>query len=281
MPENIIIPNEKKLEELKKAIAQEGAGSLHVLADFDRTLTKAFVDGQKAHTVIAQIRNGNYLTPEYAPEAHRLFDIYHPIEIDPNISREEKDAKMHEWWRTHFELLVKAGLNKRVINEIVEKKGLQFREGALSFIDYLCDEGIPLVVMSAAPGDMITKYLQQEGRLYDNVHIIANFYEFDEKGNVKGIKEPLIHSLNKHEIIIKKFPVFDLIKKRKNVLLLGDGVDDIGMIEGFEYDNLIKIGFLNENIEEHLEKFKENFDVVLLGDAGMDYVNNLIKDLFN
>ncbi|MFA6383191.1 MAG: hypothetical protein WCX17_02090 [Parcubacteria group bacterium] len=281
MPENIIIPNKKRLEELKKAVAEAGTKNFHVLADFDRTLTKAFVDGQKAHTVIAQIRNGGYLTPEYAPEAHRLFDIYRPIEIDPNISQEIKNAKMHEWWRTHFDLLIRSGLNKSVIDEVVRKKGIKFREGALSFIDYLRDKNIPLVIMSAAPGDMITEYLRQEDRLHNNVHIVANFYKFDVNGNVVSIKEPLIHSLNKHEIIIKDFPAFDLIKNRKNVLLLGDGVDDIGMIEGFEYDNLIKVGFLNENAEENLEKFKENFDVVLLGDANMDFVNNLIRELFN
>lgn len=281
MLENIIISNEKRLKELKKAIAEAGAVNFHILADFDRTLTKAFVDGQKAHTVVAQIRNGGYLTSEYAPEAHRLFDIYRPIEIDPNISQEVKNAKMHEWWRTHFDLLIKSGLNKKVIDEIVKKRTLQFREGALAFIDYLQAKDIPLVIMSAAPGDMIAEYLKQEDRLYDNVHIVANFFDFDEQGNVVNVKEPIIHSLNKHEIIIKDFPVFDLIKNRKNVLLLGDGVDDVGMIEGFEYDNLIKVGFLNENAEENLEKFKENFDVILLYDASMDYVNNLIREISN
>lgn len=35
-------------------------------------------------------------------------------------------------------------------------------------------------------------------------------------------------------------------------MLLGNGVDDIDMVEGFDYENLIKVGFLNEEAEKNL-----------------------------
>ncbi|MCK4553012.1 haloacid dehalogenase-like hydrolase [Candidatus Pacearchaeota archaeon] len=279
MPENIIIPNPDDLKEKKKKILEDGADKFHVLADFDRTLTKAFVEGQKTSTVIAQIRNGNYLTPDYASKAHELFDKYHPIEINPNISDEEKHKKMNEWWKTHFELLIKSGLNKKVMEEIVAKKGIEFRDGALGFIDFLHNKNIPLIIMSAGPGDMIKEYLRQEKRLYENIHVIANLYEFDKNGRVTKIKEPIIHSLNKHETSIKGLPIYNALKKRTNVLLLGDGIGDMGMIEGFNYDNLIKVGFLNYNVEESLEKFKQGFDVVITDDGDFGFVNEFLKGL--
>jgi len=62
------------------------------------------------------------------------------------------------------------------------------------------------------------------------------------------------------------------------VLLLGDSLDDVGMVQGFDYKNLLKIGFLNENVGENLENFKKTFDVVLTGDPGMDFINNLLKN---
>jgi 5'-nucleotidase len=219
------------------------------------------------------------LTPEYAPKAHALFDMYHPIEINHNVGLEEKNEKMHEWWRKHFDLLIEGGLTMDVMREIVSKGDIHFRESTLEFIDCLYKKKIPLVIMSAGPGDMIEECLRQAGRLYENVHVIANLFEFNIKGDVVNIKEPIIHSLNKYETVIQKFPAFEIVKNRKNVLLLGDGLGDLGMIEGFEYDNLIKIGFLNENQEGNLEEFKKNFDVVILDDGSMDFVLDLCKEI--
>jgi 5'-nucleotidase len=80
--------------------------------------------------------------------------------------------------------------------------------------------------------------------------------------------------------MIKDYPaVFEIVKNRKNVLLLGDGLGDIGMIMGFNYDNLIKIGFLNEEVEKCLEEYKNNYDIVILNDSDMNFVNELLKDL--
>lgn len=277
---NIIISDPENLEKIKKNMSAAGSENFHVLADFDRTLTTAFTEGQRVATVFAQIRNGNHLSPEYDAEAHRLFGIYHPIEIDQSVGRDEKNTKMHEWWHKHFDLLIRSGLNRDVLEEVIQRREFFFRNGALSMIDKLNQKKIPLVIMSAGLGDVIRDYLRAENKLYDTVHIIANFFEFGVDGRVVGVKEPIVHSVNKHEILVDKFPAFDSIENRKNVLLLGDGVDDVGMIEGFDYENLIKVGFLNENVEENLAKFKENFDVVILGDGSLEYVNDLLKELF-
>ncbi|MBU1349747.1 hypothetical protein KJ978_03455, partial [Patescibacteria group bacterium] len=47
----------------------------------------------------------------------------------------------------------------------------------------------------------------------------------------------------------------------------------------FDYDNLIKIGFLNENVKENLEEYKKNYDVVILNDGSMEYVNDLLNEI--
>ena len=79
--------------------------------------------------------------------------------------------------------------------------------------------------------------------------------------------------------IFQDFLVFDVVKDRKNVLLLGDNLGDVGMVEGFEYDNLIKIGFLVENVEENLESYKANYNVIILNDSSMNYINKLLKEI--
>ena len=52
------------------------------------------------------------------------------------------------------------------------------------------------------------------------------------------------------------------------------------MIRGFEYDNLIKIGFFNYSDEENLDDYKKAYDVLILNDGNMDYINNLLKKIF-
>ena len=281
MEKDIIIQNISNLEDLKKSISEDGIECFHVLADFDKTLTTLFVNGEKVPSLISVLRNGDYLTPDYAQKANQLYDKYHPIEIDPKVPTEEKKKVMNEWWMTHFDLIIKSGLNKKDVENVIKSRKIKLRHGFSDFLNILKENNIPLVIMSSSglSGDAISMYLKQEEKLYDNIHIISNSYKWDQKGNAIGIKQPIIHVMNKDETAIQNFPAFEIIKNRKNVLLLGDSVSDIGMVQGFDYNNLIKIGFLNENVKENLESFKANYDVLILNDSSLDYINKLLREM--
>jgi len=281
MPENIIIPRPKELEKFKKSISKGGAERLHILSDFDKTLTKALVNGKSIPSLISILRNGDYLTPDYALKAQELYDKYHPIEVDPKISLGEKKKAMQEWWMIHFDLLIKSRLNKKDLEKVIESKEIQLKDGFGEFINFLREKNIPLVIMSSSGigGDAIPMYLKKQGKLYDNVHIISNSYEWDKEGYAIAVKQPIIHVMNKDETVIQDFPVFDIIKERKNVLLLGDSLDSVRMVKGFDYDNLIKVGFLKEKIEENLEHYKRDFDIIILNDSSMDYINRLLREI--
>ena len=105
MEETII--SSQDFEETKNKIINDGVEKFHVLADFDRTLTKCFHKGQKASSLISHLRNGKYISEDYAAKSHALFDEYHPIEIDADIPLEEKKIKMNEWWTEHLIYLLK------------------------------------------------------------------------------------------------------------------------------------------------------------------------------
>lgn len=280
--ENIVIPNHKKLEKLKEQISEQGAERLHILADFDRTLTHAFIKGEKVPSIISILRSsGEYLGEDYAKKALALYDKYHSIEIDSSIPFKEKKKAMHEWWKIHFDLIVKSGLNRSHLDEVVSSGKMKFRRGALEFFDFLHKHKVPLIIMSASGlgSDVIAALLEKEGRLYNDIYIISNSFVWDKKGNAIDIKKPIIHCLNKDETILKNFPCYKAIKQRKNILLLGDNLEDVKMIEGLDYDYLIKIGFLNERIEEELEYYKRNYDAIILNDSSMDYVNKILRDM--
>ncbi|KKR21907.1 MAG: hypothetical protein UT48_C0002G0040 [Parcubacteria group bacterium GW2011_GWE2_39_37] len=57
MPENIIITNQERLEEIKQRMMADGVEKLQVVSDFDKTLTSCFVDGQKITSLISILRD--------------------------------------------------------------------------------------------------------------------------------------------------------------------------------------------------------------------------------
>lgn len=283
MLENVVIPNPPRLEKLKKEFQKGGGRKLHILSDFERTLTYVFVNGERVPSLISVLRSSEeYLGNDYTQKAQALFEKYHPIEIDPKIPSEKKKEAMEEWWAIHSDLLIKTGLNKEHLEKVVRSGKIRLREGIKDFLDLLQSYEIPLVIMSASGlgGDAISAFLKKEGKLFSNIYIISNSFLWDKNGNAIGIKKPIIHSLNKDETIVRDFPsIYEKVKDRKNVLLLGDNLEDIGMIAGFSYDYLIKIGFLNEAVDENLEEYKMIYDILILNDSPMEHVNTLLKEI--
>ena len=69
-----------------------------------------------------------------------------------------------------------------------------------------------------------------------------------------GFKGDLIHSFNKNESSVHDSDYFDNLEKHTNILLLGDSIGDLRMADGAKFDNILKIGFLNDKV---------NFDNVM------------------
>jgi len=274
---SVIIPRPGEFGKKMKALAEGGLEDLQVLTDFDRTLTKAIINGEQVPSIMKLLRSGPYLSPEYNAAADALAAKYHPIEVNLELPYETRRKAMEEWWTTHFDLLVKSGLNRKHLEQLVSDKKFQFRDGALKAVDYLHKHDVPLVVISSSGiGETIPMLLEKQGRLYDNVHVITNEYNWDKKGNAKSVKGPAIHVMNKDEGALRKNPVFKTIKDRKNVILLGDSIDDLKMIGDFKYDQLLSIGFLDVNTEANRAAYHKAFDVVLEGDESFSYVNEIL-----
>ena len=279
---NILIPNPKRLAKLKSAFAQAGAKKIHVLADFDKTLTKAFVNGKKIPSLISVLRDEKYLTPNYAEKAYALYHKYHQMENNPRLSMAKKKRAMHDWWTAHFKLLIKSGLNKKDIARAVKSKNIQLRTNGAKFFKLLKYHKIPLVIMSASGlgNESIDLYLKKIKNYSGNIQIISNSFIWDQNGRAIGFNKPIIHSANKDEVEIKNFSkIMETIKHKKNVLLLGDQLSDLDMITGFKYDHLIKIGFYNYKQKNNLAQFKKKYDIIILGDSSLDYVNRLLKEI--
>ncbi|MFZ2151214.1 MAG: hypothetical protein WAZ12_02520 [Candidatus Absconditicoccaceae bacterium] len=281
--ENIIISDQKKLDREMENIIHDGISNLWIISDFDRTFTKAFVKGKPRASLLSILRDENYLTPDYSAKAQALFDYYHRIEMDLNVDIETKKKFMLERWTKHFQLLIQSGLSKQDIQQAIQSENIEFREGALGLFDLSNEYNIPLVIFSASGlgYDGIYRYLKKFNKLYKNIHIASNTFQRDRDGYALDIQKPIIHSFNKDAHTLFNLPFYKEIKDRKNVVLLGDTIGDSHMIDGFEYKNLIKIGFLNDKIAPNLEEYKKSYDIIITDDGSLNYVDRLIKKLIN
>ena len=277
----VIIVNQANLAALKKRFKEGGLNEVHVLSDFDRTLTQSYVDGRRIPALITVLRTGGYLTLDYAARADALSNKYSPIESDLTLSREERKKAMESWWREHFALLIESGLTRKEIERASIDSGVILRSGASEFLEFLNAHNIPLVFLSASGlgQESIRIFLDRENRLFKNISVICNDFVFDESGQVIAVKEPIVHILNKDETLIKDFSCYEDVKERRNVIVIGDSIDDVDMVAGFDYKNLLKFGFLNEKEKEHLEKYKEVFDVIITGDGPFTEINKFLEDI--
>jgi len=280
--ENIIISDKNKYEEIIRNISEWGFSNLHILSDFDKTLTKEFINWEKRPSLISVLRRQNILWEDYSKKAYELFDYYNPIEIDPNIDIEEKKIQMTIWWEKHLDLLVHSWLKRQDIDKAINSWIIRFREWVKDFLKKMQVENVPVIIISANGlwSDSNYLFLEQNNVLFDNIKVISNSFIWDENWIAVSYNKPVIHVFNKDETVLKSFPdIYGNIVARKNVILLWDSLGDPGMITWFDYDSLLKIWFLNDKIDELLEEYKKNYDVVIIWDWEFDFVNEIIWEI--
>jgi 5'-nucleotidase len=278
---NILISHPQDFNQKLKNIIAWGKEHFHVIADFDRTLTKANVNDKPRPSLLQLLEQQWSLGVDFNKQSQKNFEKYSPIEINPNIAIHEKKEVMHEWWTVQFDLMLKSGLTKNMIISAMKSDTIGFRSWYEGFFDILKNNTIPLLILSATGlwYESIYYSLEKVHKLSDNIEIISNAFVRDKEGRAIAIREPIIHSFNKDETIVKELSIYEKIKDRKNILLLGDGLWDTHMADGFDYENIIKIWFLNNDTPENREKFQEKYDLIILDDGPMDEVNEILRKI--
>ena len=244
--------------------------NIYVAIDFDRTITSNNSDDSWDAT-------GKCLGREFKNRLEELYQKYRPIELSYKISFKEKNDAMERWYKQCMDLYYKYNLTKEKLENSIEKSNLIFRKGAKQFLEQMYKTNVPVVILSAGIGNVIKKFLNKSNCYYENIFIISNFIEFDEKDNMKRFEGDIIHTLNKN---IKGYLSKDFeenIKNKKYGLLFGDVIEDKKMVPEEQWNETISVGFLNENIDENLEEYKKNFDIVLTKeDATFEIINKII-----
>jgi HAD superfamily hydrolase (TIGR01544 family) len=232
--------------------------------------------------MIAVLRDSSdYLGEDYVKKASLLAGKYRPVEFNPLMDEKEKRKAMEKWWQEHIGLLIKKGLNKEHLERVVNERVVGFRDDVKDIFEALKKYDIPMIIISASGlgEDPIRIMIEKELGDFPEIHIISNNFFYDEKGNVAGYKEPIIHIMNKDDVSIENRFFYSKIKNRKNILLLGDSFDDIKMAENIDYNNLLKICFLDEHTAEMIDEYKKLYDVLILKDSSMNFVKEFLEDI--
>ncbi len=261
----IYINNQEKVNKLKL-----NSNNFFVVADFDRTLTEGASD-----STWGVFANANQVGAEYKKRRTELYNKYRPMEIDPNLSEEEKSKAMTEWWQLHINLFYEYGVKEEAVKNAVAAGNLKYRGGAKEFLKKMNEFNVPVIIISAGIGNVIEEFLRLENDYYDNIKIISNFIVF-ENGEFKEVAGDIIHALNKNIVSLDDNAKHNL-ENRERILLLGDGFADLKMISEEAKKNAITVGFLDEKIEENLESYNKGFDIVLTNLGSFEDVNNILK----
>lgn len=178
-------------------------------------------------------------------------------------------------------VLIDKKLSKAKLRLAMEKTQQRFRLGVAEFLTKLNNHQVPVIILSAGGlGKESIEYFLEKNNLYlPNIFVFCNEFIWDEQGVATDYKRPLIHVLNKDFQLVKNSPIFEKINQRRNVIALGDGIGDLDMVKNCDYTNLLKVGFLNEEIEKLRSAFNQAFDIVIENDGSFEYPNQVLEKM--
>jgi len=284
VPSNrLVVADVEKVQTKINSLIKEGPSNLQFIVDFDNTLTKTHKDGVSLDCSWGVLESYRELPSSYHEKVRAAKEKYHPIELDVSISQEEKIPIMIEWYKEANRCLAESGVKLPWLPLMVEQSNVELRDLTEEMLRSLHTNNIPLLVLSAGVGDLINHIMQHFGVLLNNTTLVSNFLQFDEEGNIVGLQgeeSDLIHMYNKAESVRKRSSQESC--RRRNVILLGDSLGDVGMAAGVRDPHVVlTIGFLNHNIEASLETYKAHFDIVLLDDQTMSFPNSLLSEILS
>jgi 5'-nucleotidase len=270
---NIHIKDVQKVTEKLMKMNEKRAEHIHIISDFDMTLTKYWVDGKRNLSTHGVIEHGTVLSQEAKEKLHGLYATYYPIEISHEITKEDKFKAMTEWWTKAHDIIVGEKVSKDEISKMVSETNIVFRPLLKEFIAMATMRKIPLLVFSAGIADLIKEILLKDpGYWTEDMAIVSNVMKFDENGICVGFEDPLIHVMNKNEAGLPEKVHYEKVVNRDNVILMGDHLGDLQMGDGIRHDVKLTIGFLNNDIDRQLDLYANSFDIVITNDASLEYV---------
>lgn len=252
--------NQNKLNKIKLT-----KDNFFIVIDFDQTITS-----KNSQNSWEAIMSSSYISKEHIEKHNALYQKYKPIEIDSSLNMSYRIESMNEWYSSILQLFYENVSDEEVIRKAIGISKLEFRDGAKEFLQTMNNCNIPIIIVSAGIGNTIEEFLRINNVRFDNIQIISNFINFATKRN-----DYYVHALNKKEAIWEN-DIINKINMKKYAILIGDVIDDIKMLPNSIHSEKITIGFLDKNIDENLEKYRNSFDIILTDNSSFGEVEKVL-----
>ncbi|KAL0984391.1 hypothetical protein UPYG_G00140830 [Umbra pygmaea] len=275
---SVLMRDRSKVETTIQAMQRAGPEALQVISDFDMTLSRFAHNGKRCPTTHNILDNDLLINDTCKKRIRELLNTYYPIEIDAARTIEDKRPHMVEWWTTVHDLLIQQKVRKDMLAQAVEESSAMLREGYKVFFDRLQENQVPLLIFSAGVGDILEEVMRQNHVFHPNIHVVSNYMDFNQCGELQAFKGQLIHTFNKREGALLHAARLGKLRERPNILLLGDSLGDLSMADGVaKPQHTLTIGFLNDQVDERKESYVNSFDIVLVKDETMDIPNDILN----
>lgn len=234
-----------------------GKEKVHIVLDFDRTLTKSR-NGLGEDVSAWEILKSR-LPKKAQKEYQKLYDKYRPLEVQNKMKK--SDAAI--WPQKILNIYKKSKLKLFDTDDKLEKR-MPIRPCAKELFEICKKKNIPTIIISAGIKNVIQMWCKKFG-IEPTVIISVNLF-FDDKGHINGWdKASLIHAFNKREKGHRE--ISSMRKSRPNIILIGDSIDDASMVAGDK--NVLRI-ILDDSMANNIrhdgrfyKDMSEKFDLII------------------
>ena len=201
------------------------------------------------------------ITQEDIDETRRLYLKYRPMEVDPELTLEQKKQAMRDWFQENLTLFSSLSLTDSDFRSIAAKSKMACRHGMAELFEQTKSNNIPFVVVSGGVKEVIDVILyemireqtskkdqnvssydlqeyQQFQELY-NFTVLSNTFHFKNVYNqrsemiermVTTFNPKLITAMNKYEFVNEDHKDVMDVFMRKNAIVLGDQLHDVHVV---------------------------------------------------
>jgi HAD superfamily phosphoserine phosphatase-like hydrolase len=256
MPQGLVVGDRSGLDAKIADFGRVGANGIHVIFDFDRTLTVKKLGSDDEVTTWHIL--GEHLPPEGRLEYKSLFQKYRGIELSGELTTQTAI----DWWSASFKLYVKYNINLTDVEDDFLNKA-SIRPGVAELFKFCAEHGIPTVILSAGIRDVIEIW-SRKYKIEPSL-IISTALTLDATGKITGWeKDTLVHVLNKSEATHAE--LVGIRSERPKTFLVGDSLEDAAMASGDR--DVIRVRILDPRgdeviSEQEIQKTLKKFDALI------------------